>query len=48
LGWIIGRNIQIDNRWTKGDADDARKYAAELVALAPARHTVITGAPHGV
>jgi putative tryptophan/tyrosine transport system substrate-binding protein len=35
LGWIIGRNIQIDTRGTKGDADDARKYAAELVALAP-------------
>jgi putative ABC transport system substrate-binding protein len=35
LGWIIGRNIRIDTRWTKGDADEARKYAAELVALAP-------------
>jgi hypothetical protein len=35
LGWIIGRNIRIDTRWTKGDADDTRKYAAELVALAP-------------
>src|SRR5215468_10753485 len=35
LGWIIGRNIRIDTRWTKGDANDARKYAAELVALAP-------------
>src|SRR5262245_57783206 len=35
LGWIIGRNIRIDTRWTKADVDDARKYAAELVALAP-------------
>jgi putative tryptophan/tyrosine transport system substrate-binding protein len=35
LGWIIGRNIRIDTRWTKGDVDDTRKYAAELVALAP-------------
>jgi putative ABC transport system substrate-binding protein len=35
LGWIIGRNIRIDTRWTKGDADDTRKYAAELVALTP-------------
>src|SRR5262245_9144788 len=26
LGWIIGRNIRIDTRWTKGNADDARKY----------------------
>src|SRR5262249_5022901 len=33
LGWIIGRNIRIDTRWTKADVDDARKYAAELVAL---------------
>src|SRR5262245_18358427 len=35
LGWIIGRNIRIDTRWTKGDGDDTRKYAAELVALGP-------------
>ena len=35
LSWIIGRNLRIDTRWTKGDADEARKYAAELVALAP-------------
>jgi putative tryptophan/tyrosine transport system substrate-binding protein len=35
LGWIIGRNISIDTRWTRGDAENARKYAAELVALNP-------------
>jgi putative tryptophan/tyrosine transport system substrate-binding protein len=34
-GWITGRNIRIDTRWTKFDAEDTRKYAAELVALAP-------------
>jgi putative tryptophan/tyrosine transport system substrate-binding protein len=34
-GWVIGRNVRIDTRWTKGDADNARKYAAELVALTP-------------
>jgi putative ABC transport system substrate-binding protein len=34
-GWIIGRNIRIETRWTKFDAEDTRKYAAELVALAP-------------
>ena len=34
-GWIIGRNIRIDMRWTEGDAEKARRYAAELVALAP-------------
>jgi putative ABC transport system substrate-binding protein len=27
--------MRIDTRWTRGNADDARKYAAELVALAP-------------
>ena len=35
LGWIDGRNVQIDTRWGAGDADLHRKYAAELVALAP-------------
>jgi putative ABC transport system substrate-binding protein len=35
LGWSDGRNVQIDYRWSAGNADDARKYAAELVALAP-------------
>jgi putative ABC transport system substrate-binding protein len=35
LGWTDSRNVRIDTRWTLGDADDARKYAAELVALAP-------------
>jgi putative ABC transport system substrate-binding protein len=35
LGWIDGRNVKIDYRWPAGDADKARKYAVELVALAP-------------
>jgi putative tryptophan/tyrosine transport system substrate-binding protein len=35
LGWTDGRNVQIDIRSAAGNADDARKYAAELVALAP-------------
>ena len=35
LGWTDGRNVRIDTRWAAGDADDIRKYAAELVALAP-------------
>ena len=35
LGWLDGRNARIDIRWTAGDADRIRKYAAELVALAP-------------
>ena len=35
LGWADGRNVQIDSRWGAANADDIRKYAAELVALAP-------------
>ena len=35
LGWTEGQNIQIDYRWGAGNADVTRKYAAELVALAP-------------
>jgi ABC-type uncharacterized transport system substrate-binding protein len=35
LGWTDGRNIRIDIRYGGGDADRARRYAAELVALAP-------------
>ncbi|MGA7024694.1 MAG: ABC transporter substrate-binding protein, partial [Pseudolabrys sp.] len=35
LGWADGRNVKIDYRWPAADADKTRKYAAELVALAP-------------
>jgi ABC-type uncharacterized transport system substrate-binding protein len=35
LGWIDGRNVKIDYRWPAADPDKTRKYAAELVALAP-------------
>jgi putative ABC transport system substrate-binding protein len=35
LGWSVGRNVRIDTRWGEDDADRERKYAAELVALAP-------------
>jgi putative ABC transport system substrate-binding protein len=35
LGWTIGRNVEIDYRWSAGRDDDTQKYAAELVALAP-------------
>jgi putative tryptophan/tyrosine transport system substrate-binding protein len=34
-GWTIGQNIRIDYRWSGGDADKMRKYAAELVAAVP-------------
>ena len=35
LGWRTGGNLQIDYRWTGGNAARLRQYAAELVALAP-------------
>jgi putative ABC transport system substrate-binding protein len=35
LGWINGRNLQIDYRWAGGDAGTLRKHAAEMAALAP-------------
>jgi putative ABC transport system substrate-binding protein len=35
LGWVDGRNVQIDTRWPAGDPDNIRRYAAELIALAP-------------
>ena len=35
LGWTDGRNMRIDYRWGAGSADNIRRYAAELVALAP-------------
>ena len=35
LGWSEGRNVRIDIRWGANDVDRDRRYAAELVALAP-------------
>jgi putative tryptophan/tyrosine transport system substrate-binding protein len=35
LGWADGRNVRIEPRWGSGNTDDIRKFAAELVALAP-------------
>ena len=35
LGWTDGRNVRIDTRWAAGNSAETRKYAAELVALAP-------------
>jgi putative ABC transport system substrate-binding protein len=35
FGWTVGRNLQIEHRWGDGDVDRVRRYAAELVALAP-------------
>src|SRR3974390_1625128 len=35
LGWSVGHNVIVDIRWSAGNNADARKYATELVALAP-------------
>src|SRR5512144_25032 len=35
LGWTEGRNLRIDSRAGEGNLFTMRKYAAELVALAP-------------
>jgi putative ABC transport system substrate-binding protein len=35
LGWMVGRDLQIDYRWPGGEAASIRRDAAELVALAP-------------
>ena len=35
LGWTDGSDVRIDFRWGAGNAENYRKYAAELIALAP-------------
>src|SRR4029077_14572051 len=35
LGWTDGHNVRIDYRFAAANAENYRKYAAELVALAP-------------
>jgi putative ABC transport system substrate-binding protein len=35
LGWTDGRNVQIVARWSGGNHAETRRYAEELVALAP-------------
>jgi putative ABC transport system substrate-binding protein len=35
LGWIDGRSAHLEIRWGAGDAERYRRYARELVALAP-------------
>jgi putative ABC transport system substrate-binding protein len=35
LGWTDGDNVRIDYRFAAGNPENYRKYAAELVALAP-------------
>ena len=35
LGWVEGRNVQIDCRWAGGDPDIALTFARELIAMVP-------------
>src|SRR5260370_27647794 len=35
LGWERGRNLEVIERWTGGDIDQAKVMAKELVALQP-------------
>jgi putative ABC transport system substrate-binding protein len=35
LGWSEGRNVRIDIRWGADDVERERRYAAELIELAP-------------
>jgi ABC-type uncharacterized transport system substrate-binding protein len=43
LGWTDGRNVRIDTRWATTNADDLRRHAAELAALAPDVLVAATG-----
>ena len=43
LGWTDGRNVRIDTRWATTSADDLRRHAAELAALAPDVLVAATG-----
>ena len=45
LGWEVGANVQVDTRWGAGDTERFRRYAAELVALAP---DVIVGTANSI
>src|SRR5215475_14597147 len=35
LGWVKGRNLQLDYRWTAGDPDRAELFARQIVELKP-------------
>src|SRR5215468_8824430 len=35
LGWLIGRNVQVDFQWGYGDADWLRSAGERLLRLAP-------------
>jgi putative ABC transport system substrate-binding protein len=35
LGWIKGRNLQLEYRWTAGDPDRAQRFANEIIEFKP-------------
>ena len=35
IGWVEGRNLQVERRDIRGDAERLRKHAAEVVAMVP-------------
>ena len=46
LGWVEGRNIQIDYRFAAGDPARFKAYAAELVSLSP--DAILASTPQAV
>ena len=50
LGWTDGRNVQFEQRWTKGDTNRASAFATELIGLQPdvifCSSTAVTAALH--
>ena len=45
-GWSAGRNVSVEVRWGADNVELERKYAAELVALAP--HVILAAGTLGV
>ena len=41
LGWQFGRDLKIESRQVGGDIDRLRRYATELVALAPGESKIL-------
>jgi hypothetical protein len=45
-GWVIGRNLRVDVRWSAGDSARLRELAAELGALGPDAIVAGSGRPY--
>ena len=44
-GWSVGRNLQIDYRWTESDTGRIARFAREIVALSP-EVVLVAGGSH--